>query len=48
MQGLGSGEIGWAPIMGVGYYKNFTLWNNGPNSFGCTNYQSDLGSYYFC
>jgi hypothetical protein len=40
--GVGSGEIGWAPIMGVGYYKNFTLWNNGPNSYGCTNYQSDL------
>ncbi|MBI3137307.1 MAG: T9SS type A sorting domain-containing protein [Sphingobacteriales bacterium] len=40
--GQGSGEIGWAPIMGVGYYQNFTLWNNGPNSFGCTNYQSDL------
>jgi hypothetical protein len=40
--GVGSGEIGWAPIMGVGYYRNFTLWNNGPNSFGCTNYQSDL------
>ncbi len=40
--GQGTGEIGWAPIMGVGYYQNFTLWNNGPNSFGCTNYQSDL------
>ena len=40
--GQGSGEIGWAPIMGVGYYKNFTLWNNGPNSYGCTNYQNDL------
>lgn len=40
--GVGSGEIGWAPIMGVGYYKNFTLWNNGPNSYGCTNYQNDL------
>lgn len=40
--GQGTGEIGWAPIMGVGYSKNFTLWNNGPNSFGCTNYQSDL------
>lgn len=40
--GQGSGEIGWAPIMGVGYYKNLTLWNNGPNSFGCTNYQNDL------
>lgn len=40
--GAGSGEIGWAPIMGVGYYQNFTLWNNGPNPYGCTNYQSDL------
>lgn len=40
--GQGSGEIGWAPIMGVGYYQNFTLWNNGPNSFGCNNFQSDL------
>jgi len=40
--GQGAGEIGWAPIMGAGYYQNFTLWNNGPNSFGCTNYQSDL------
>jgi len=40
--GQGGGEIGWAPIMGVGYYQNFTLWSNGPNSFGCTSYQSDL------
>ena len=40
--GQGTGEIGWAPIMGVGYSRNFTLWNNGPNSFGCSNYQSDL------
>lgn len=40
--GTGTGEIGWAPIMGVGYYRNLTLWNDGPNSFGCTNYQSDL------
>lgn len=23
--GVGSGEIGWAPIMGVGYYRNQTL-----------------------
>jgi hypothetical protein len=41
--GIGSGEIGWAPIMGVGYYRNFTLWNNGANPYGCTNYQDDLG-----
>ena len=40
--GTGSGEIGWAPIMGVGYYRNFTLWNSGPNSYGCNNIQSDL------
>lgn len=40
--GQGSGEIGWAPIMGVGYYKNFTLWHNGPNSISCNNLQSDL------
>ena len=40
--GTGTGEIGWAPIMGVGYYKNFTLWNNGPNPYGCNNIQSDL------
>ena len=40
--GNGSGEIGWAPIMGVGYYRNFTLWHNGPNSSGCSSIQSDL------
>lgn len=40
--GTGSGEIAWAPIMGVGYYRNFTLWNNGPNSYGCANMQNDL------
>ncbi|MET0637029.1 MAG: zinc-dependent metalloprotease [Chitinophagaceae bacterium] len=41
-KGTGTGEIGWAPIMGVGYYQNFTVWHNGPNSFGCTSYQNDL------
>lgn len=40
--GTGTGEIGWAPIMGVGYYQNFTLWHNGPNSYGCNSNQSDL------
>ena len=40
--GKGTGEIGWAPIMGVGYSRNFTLWSNGPNSLGCTKFQSDL------
>ena len=40
--GVGTGEIGWAPIMGVGYYRNFTVWHNGPNPFGCNTVQSDL------
>ncbi len=40
--GQGAGEIGWAPIMGVGYYQNTTQWYNGPNPYGCTNYQNDL------
>ena len=40
--GTGSGEIGWAPIMGVGYYRNFTVWNSGPNTYGCNSIQSDL------
>ena len=41
--GQGSGETSWAPIMGVGYNKNSTTWYDGPNSFGCINYQNDLG-----
>ncbi|RYY60901.1 MAG: T9SS type A sorting domain-containing protein [Chitinophagaceae bacterium] len=40
--GTGTGEIGWAPIMGAGYSKNFTVWHNGANSWGCDSYQSDL------
>jgi len=40
--GNGSGETSWAPIMGVGYYKNLTQWFKGPNSYGCTNIQDDL------
>jgi hypothetical protein len=28
--------------MGVGYYRNFTLWNSGPNTYGCNSIQSDL------
>jgi hypothetical protein len=40
--GNGSGEIGWAPIMGVGYYRNMTLWNYGANPYGCNAYQDDL------
>ncbi|GAA4013433.1 hypothetical protein [Actimicrobium antarcticum] len=27
--GQGAGDTGWAPIMGVGYYKNLTQWSKG-------------------
>jgi len=40
--GTGTGEIGWAPIMGVGYYQNFTLWHNGTTIYGCDVKQNDL------
>jgi len=40
--GQGSGEIGWAPIMGVGYFKNLTTWYNGTSAMGCTSFQSDI------
>lgn len=40
--GYGTGEIGWAPIMGVGYYQNLTLWNSGKSSVHCDSIQSDL------
>lgn len=40
--GKGDGEVGWAPIMGLGYYKNFTTWSIGPNPEGCNNLQNDL------
>jgi|KBSSwiStaDraftv2_1062776.scaffolds.fasta_scaffold168711_2 hypothetical protein len=40
--GQGSGETGWAPIMGVGYYQNATLWHNGPNPYDYTSHQDDV------
>lgn len=40
--GQGSGEIGWAPIMGSGYSKNLTTWHNGTSAMGCTYYQNDI------
>ncbi|MEP6712632.1 MAG: PKD domain-containing protein [Ferruginibacter sp.] len=43
LNGYGSGEIGWAPIMGVGYYKNQTTWSNIASNFSCSYPQSDLG-----
>ena len=40
--GVGTGEIGWAPIMGNSYYKNLTRWNNGPTPNGCNADQDNL------
>jgi hypothetical protein len=40
--GQGTGEIGWAPIMGVGYNRNMTTWHTGTNAKGCTTIQEDI------
>ncbi|MBO9198995.1 MULTISPECIES: zinc metalloprotease [Niastella] len=40
--GTGTGETSWAPIMGVGYYKNLTTWHYGTNTYGCNYMQDDL------
>lgn len=40
--GGGSGETGWAPIMGCGYYQNLTTWHNGPTTDGYNIYQDDI------
>ena len=39
--GLGSGVTSWAPIMGVGYSKNVTIWHNGTNATSCNTIQFD-------
>jgi hypothetical protein len=39
--GYGEGEIGWAPIMGVSYYQNLSLWHRGTSAAACTNIQDD-------
>ena len=39
--GNGSGETGWAPIMGVGYSKNVTQWSRGEYA-SANNTQDDL------
>ncbi len=39
--GQGSGETGWAPIMGVGYYQNLSQWSRGEYS-GANNTEDDL------
>ena len=40
--GQGVGEISWAPIMGNSYYRNITTWHNGPNPYGCNNFQDEV------
>lgn len=39
--GHGSGETGWAPIMGVGYYKNLVQWSRGEYG-GANNTEDDF------
>ncbi|WP_220498365.1 Calx-beta domain-containing protein [Rhodopirellula sp. JC639] len=40
-QGHGSGASGWAPIMGVGYYKELTQWSRGEYAYA-SNAEDDL------
>ncbi len=40
--GAGTGETGWAPIMGNSYYENFSGWYNGPTPYGCAADQDAL------
>lgn len=41
-EGQGTGETSWAPIMGSGYYRNVTTWNNGPSTVACNIWQNDI------
>ena len=40
-QGQGSGATGWAPIMGVGYYKQLVQWSKGEYA-NSNNTQDDI------
>jgi hypothetical protein len=40
--GTGTGQTGWAPVMGNSYYRNFSGWSNGPTPSGCTADQDNL------
>lgn len=42
--GLGNGVTSWAPIMGVGYSKNVTLFHNGKSADGCNLTQNDISN----
>ncbi len=41
-EGAGTGETGWAPIMGNSYHRNMSGWSNGPTPYGCSNNQDNL------
>src|SRR5262249_34596680 len=41
--GHGSGPTGWAPIMGVGYYRQLTQWSPGDYP-GAANHEDDLAT----
>lgn len=42
--GQGTGVTSWAPIMGVGYYKNVTTWYDGTSATSCNTIQYDHGN----
>lgn len=42
--GVGTGVTSWAPIMGVGYSKNVTVWYNGTSATSCSLTQNDHSS----
>jgi hypothetical protein len=41
-QGNGKGATGWAPIMGIGYYKSLTQWSQGEYKDANNNNQDDI------
>ncbi|WP_317899917.1 T9SS type A sorting domain-containing protein [Aurantibacillus circumpalustris] len=42
--GFGNGVTSWAPIMGVGYSKNVTIWHTGQSATSCNTIQFDHGN----
>lgn len=40
--GIGSGQAGWAPIMGCAYYRNISTWHNGATNSGYNSSQDEL------
>ena len=40
--GTGTGDLGWAPIMGNSYSRKNSTWDRGSNSFGFTSIQDDI------